>query len=319
MNAGAANVIAQGFLKGVFDVFDALLTLSFSYDTSDIADMGEGDLDTLLGTYSISMQSAILGGGAVALLLSTEETSKLATMTNTGEPTVKDTLDDADLSILQEIADSGLGGGVANLSEKFGEDVELEKVEMVLTGPDGAGALRELLGDSVSVVKFTYKADPHFDATAILIYSQSLEERVPAELVDAVFGEDAGDAGGPAGEALVSDEEMQDILSGFSPDEGIAAESGPPMAIEGVENLGVILDIELIATARLGSVDMPIAEVLSLGPGSIIEVGHLVDDPIELLVNDKLVARGDVVVVDEKFGLRITEIISREERIESLR
>ena len=64
---------------------------------------------------------------------------------------------------------------------------------------------------------------------------------------------------------------------------------------------------------------MPIAEVLSLGPGSIIEVGHLVDDPIELLVNDKLVARGDVVVVDEKFGLRITEIISREERIESLR
>ena len=55
------------------------------------------------------------------------------------------------------------------------------------------------------------------------------------------------------------------------------------------------------------------------GPGSIIEVGHLVDEPVELLVNDKLIARGDVVVVDEKFGLRITEIISQEERIESLR
>ncbi|HPO31524.1 MAG TPA: FliM/FliN family flagellar motor switch protein, partial [Candidatus Hydrogenedentes bacterium] len=48
-------------------------------------------------------------------------------------------------------------------------------------------------------------------------------------------------------------------------------------------------------------------------------VGHLVDEPVELLVNDKLIARGDVVVVDEKFGLRITEIVSPRERIESLR
>ena len=63
---------------------------------------------------------------------------------------------------------------------------------------------------------------------------------------------------------------------------------------------------------------MPIAELLALGPGSIIDVGRLVDEPVELLVNNKLIARGDVVVVDEKFGLRITEIVSPEERIESM-
>ena len=85
------------------------------------------------------------------------------------------------------------------------------------------------------------------------------------------------------------------------------------------DNLDMVLDIGLTATARLGSVEMPLAEVLSLGPGSIIEVGHLVDEPVELLVNGKLIARGDVVVIDEKFGLRITEIISPRERIESLR
>ena len=317
MDAGAANVITQGFLKGVFDVFDALLTLSFSYDTSDITDLESGELETILGEFPFSMQSNVLGGGAVALLLSMENTTKLASLTNTGEATVKDAPDADDLSILQEIADSGLGGGVANLSEKFEEDVELEKVEVVSSGPEGAGTLGELLGDSVTVVRFTFKAEPNFDSTAILIYSQSLEGRVPATLVDAVFGDDAGDAGELPEEALVSDDEMKDILSGFSPDEDAAASSSA--AIESGENLGVILDIELVATARLGRVDMPIAEVLSLGPGSIIEVGHLVDDPIELLVNDKLVARGDVVVVDEKFGLRITEVISREERIESLR
>ena len=81
----------------------------------------------------------------------------------------------------------------------------------------------------------------------------------------------------------------------------------------------MVLDIRLVATARLGRIEMPISEILALGPGSIIEVGHLVDEPVELLVNDKLIARGDVVVVDEKFGLRITEIVSPRERIESLR
>src|SRR5690606_37860798 len=85
------------------------------------------------------------------------------------------------------------------------------------------------------------------------------------------------------------------------------------------KNLDMVLDIRLVATARLGRVEMPISEILSLGPGSIIEVGHLVDEPVELLVNDKLIARGDVVVVDEKFGLRITEIISTADRIKSLR
>lgn len=85
------------------------------------------------------------------------------------------------------------------------------------------------------------------------------------------------------------------------------------------ENLGRILDIGLLATARLGRIEMPISEILALGPGSIIDVGRMVDEPVELLINDKLVARGDIVVVEEKFGLRITEIVSPQQRIENLR
>ena len=84
-------------------------------------------------------------------------------------------------------------------------------------------------------------------------------------------------------------------------------------------NMEMILDIRLMATARLGRIEMPISDILALGPGSIFEVGRAVDDPIDLLINDKLIARGDVVVVDEKFGIRITEIVSTRERIESLR
>jgi len=81
----------------------------------------------------------------------------------------------------------------------------------------------------------------------------------------------------------------------------------------------MVLDIKLVATARLGRIEMAVGDILGLGPGSIVEVGHLIEEPVELLINDRLIARGDVVVVDEKFGLRITEIISPKERIQSLR
>ena len=87
----------------------------------------------------------------------------------------------------------------------------------------------------------------------------------------------------------------------------------------GTENLDVVLDLELTAAALLGGVEMPIGQILSLTPGSIIEMDRPVDEPIDLLVNDKLVARGEVVVVDEKFGVRITEVVSTRERIEVLK
>ncbi len=317
MNAGAANIIVQGFLKGGFDVFDALLSLSFIYDTSDVKDLEEGDLRAALQQFPLAMRGKILGGGAVALLFSTEDMAKLVSLTNTGEAVVKDSLDDAEMSTLAEIADSTLGGGVSNLTEKFGQDVELEGNTALRLGEEGTDDLIAFMDGPATLCNFQFSADPHFDGSSIMVYSQSLEDTVPPQLISAVFGDE--DAGEDA--PLISEGEMSDILSGFTPEDDASASGGggafggqPPP-----ENLDVILDIELVATARLGRVEMPIKDILNLGPGSILEVGKTVDEPVELLVNNRLVARGDVVVVDEKFGLRITEIVSREERIESLR
>lgn len=124
----------------------------------------------------------------------------------------------------------------------------------------------------------------------------------------------------PGQAAGIEQGEIDNILGDFG-QQGQAGQAGAAAQAPARQpaNIERVLDISLVATARLGRVEMPISEILALGPGSIIEVGHLVDEPVELLVNDKLVARGDVVVVDEKFGLRITEIVSTQERIESLR
>ncbi len=84
------------------------------------------------------------------------------------------------------------------------------------------------------------------------------------------------------------------------------------------KNLDMILDIPLIVTVELGRTKMMINDLLQLGQGSVIELSKLVGEPLEILVNEKLVARGEVVVVNEKFGVRLTDIVSPMERIESL-
>lgn len=83
-------------------------------------------------------------------------------------------------------------------------------------------------------------------------------------------------------------------------------------------NLNLILDIPLRVTVELGRTKMIVSELLNLGQGSVIELSKLAGEPMEVLVNDKLVARGEAVVVNEKFGVRLTDIISPTERVEQL-
>jgi flagellar motor switch protein FliN/FliY len=85
------------------------------------------------------------------------------------------------------------------------------------------------------------------------------------------------------------------------------------------KNLQMILDIPLRVSVELGRTKMPVSELLNLGQGSVIELNKLAGEPMEVFVNDKLIARGEAVVVNEKFGVRLTDIISTKERVEQLK
>lgn len=84
-------------------------------------------------------------------------------------------------------------------------------------------------------------------------------------------------------------------------------------------NLNLILDIPLKVSVELGRTKMPVSELLNLTQGSVIELNKLAGEPMEVYVNDKLIARGEAVVVNEKFGVRLTDIISPAERVEQLK
>jgi len=84
-------------------------------------------------------------------------------------------------------------------------------------------------------------------------------------------------------------------------------------------NMAFVLDIPLEITVELGRTRMLIDELLRLGQGSVIELSKLAGESLDILINQKLIARGEAVVVNEKFGIRLTEIVSPVERIEGLK
>lgn len=100
---------------------------------------------------------------------------------------------------------------------------------------------------------------------------------------------------------------------------GNAAKKSSALPAHQDRNLGMILDIPLKVSVELGRTKMPVSELLNLTQGSVIELNKLAGEPMEVYVNDKLIARGEAVVVNEKFGVRLTDIISPAERVEQLK
>ncbi|GAB6080291.1 MAG TPA: flagellar motor switch protein FliN [Rhodocyclaceae bacterium] len=94
---------------------------------------------------------------------------------------------------------------------------------------------------------------------------------------------------------------------------------GPNQKVENLSDFQMIMDIPVQITVELGRTKMPIRNLLQLAHGSVIELDGLAGEPMDVLVNGTLIAQGEVVVVNEKFGIRLTDIITPAERMRKLR
>lgn len=137
-------------------------------------------------------------------------------------------------------------------------------------------------------------------------WAAALEETgdVGQDDIDALLAADAASA--PAGKRLPMEE--------F----GSVPKNNDPVTLDG-PNLDVILDIPVSISMEVGSTEINIRNLLQLNQGSVIELDRLAGEPLDVLVNGTLIAHGEVVVVNEKFGIRLTDVISPSERIKKLR
>lgn len=151
--------------------------------------------------------------------------------------------------------------------------------------------------------------------------SDDIEDNEEATVdADALAEEVAGEAGneelaeewaaameesGDADDASVAELEQFDAT-----DSGEFNEDNP--------NLDVILDIPVTISMEVGATEIPIRNLLQLNQGSVIELDRLAGEPLDVLVNGRLIAHGEVVMVNEKFGIRLTDVVSQQERVQRL-
>ena len=174
--------------------------------------------------------------------------------------------------------------------------------------PGGVAAFGKnlLRVDRLSIIDFSIKVGTRAPGRMILVLPQSVADSIlvqkagaGSQAVDMKLGEPQ--AAGPGGSLRV--QQVQ-----FGTLQGMHAEAGP-------SNLDLLLDVPLEVTVELGRAKRRVRDVLSLGPGSIVELSKLAGEPVDLLINGKPIARGEVVVIDESFAIRIVEVLAREERL----
>jgi flagellar motor switch protein FliN/FliY len=125
-----------------------------------------------------------------------------------------------------------------------------------------------------------------------------------------------------SGETTDESDESPDLLVDSGEPPLVERPAFEPLRDEGpseAKNLDMLYDVTLPIAIELGRASMAIEDILNLGPGSVVELDKLAGEPVDLLVNNKLLAKGEVVVIDENFGVRITSMISPQDRIRNLK
>ncbi len=93
----------------------------------------------------------------------------------------------------------------------------------------------------------------------------------------------------------------------------------PNMSTEELRNIDLLLDVNLIVKVRIGTKKMLLRDVINMDIGAVVELNQLANDPLDVLVDDKVIAKGEVVIIDGNFGVQITDIVTKKERLEKLR
>ncbi len=233
-----------------------------------------------------------------------------------------------DVAVLSDLMMMGDGSADYNDDHKDAIGELFNQVMGAFSTAYGLELGQQISTGSIEVTEFDLN-DPPFPpdsldmAIAKLTVEDQLESHValliPEELATQITEKYTAVSGDSVGLNEAELDELSQVSSDFS-DADFGSSSGVNSTLGGSrENIDLLMDINLDVSIELGRSTLSIKRILELSPGSIVELERMAGEPVDLLVNDKVVAKGEVVVVDESFGIRIVSLVSPEERIKSLR
>lgn len=283
--------VAQEIFQSTLDsMFDKDIKVSFS----EVSSGGPDDLADGYESQTLILSTEEKSGMEAGLMFNTADITYLTNLMMMMDEPGKDTLEDDDKDAVKELASQTLAAIGVPLEEKTQVKVTF-RVDDVMV--NDAPAL--------------FQAEEYMIAdAAISIGDKSTTFRFFTDLnLMSLFGEAA--------------EGEPDFGAAFTfPDDDDGDTSGGGFDMSGGSsnsNLDLLLDIDVPVSVKMGSTKMFLKDILTMGSGNIIELDESADEPVELVINNKVIARGEVVIVDGYFGFRIKEIVSRAERIKKLK
>ena len=227
----------------------------------------------------------------------------------TGKPPTE--LTEAHQSTLNEFVNGLLSAGATQIGERTGKK-GISATSPNLSIVNGGSELDLPMGDCV---KITYNLSIEGLINSKLYHIIDLS--MAGELSRGGKGSGGGMSGGGGGfqgTPMGGGNPMGSV--GISPVKFPPLGDGVPQGVS--QNINLLLDVQLTLTVELGRTKQYVKDILGLGEGSIIELDKLAGEPVDLLVNNKLIAKGEVVVIDENFGVRVTDIVSPSERLNKI-
>ncbi len=297
-------------------VISTVLNKKVTFHT-ELCEKGSSDtiqekMPSVLLSLKIMLKSAV--EGPFYLIIQKTNVAVLSDLMMMGDGTAEYTEDHKDA--IGELINQVMGAFTNALSTEWGSSVA---------------------ADAITVDEFDIDHPPlPVDAHDMILVSQKIEQMselfiallIPRELSGQIADKtrlttsSAGSAMNDSVGLNMSElDDLSKVTSFSSPDEGGFRETriaaGGSSASQ--QSIDMLLDIDLDVSIELGKSMLSIKRILELAPGSIVELDRMAGEPVDLLVNNKVVAKGEVVVIDESFGIRIVSLVSPEERIRSLR
>ncbi|MDR2433050.1 MAG: flagellar motor switch protein FliN [Treponema sp.] len=232
-------------------------------------------------------------------------------------------LDEMAMSVIGEVVSQMVGTQITALSDKTGNKSIASGSPEAVNVPKAVAALPA--GDFAYAA---YQLDLGTGTTYELW--EVLGPTIAADIARALSG--GGAQAAPAGMGALPNMGMSGMQMPNMSNMGMGVNMGPA-SVQSVQfpnlmpprlgpqeagNIGLIMDVYMEMTVELGRTRKPIKEILNMGEGTIIELDKLAGEPVDILVNHKLIAKGEVVVIDENFGVRVTEIVSPMERMNDM-
>ncbi|MBU8682390.1 flagellar motor switch phosphatase FliY [Bacillus haynesii] len=276
------------------------------------------------------------------LVIKQEDAAIIADLMMGGDGTNADpSLGEIHLSAVQEAMNQMMGSAATSMSTVFSKKIDISPPEVdLLDVNEGEGTEQIPKEDPLVKVSFRLKVGDLIDSHIMQLYPLTFAK----DLIDELTNQDGGE------ESVQTEEVQPPVQEKPAPSpspapaqtqrqepapkrQGTAKVSEPvqvaPAEFQSfapqteaqphLQNLDMLMDIPLSVTVELGRTNRSVKEVLELSTGSIIELDKLAGEPVDILVNQRVVAKGEVVVIDENFGVRVTDILSQAERISKLR